>query len=416
MTITHVLAGASRRNRAEAVNYAPDAPFRPALMPSTVTDTILDDMHPRTAGEPIVVGLSGGVDSSVAAATLERHGARVTGLFMKNWEEDDDEQCSATEDLADATAVAKTLGIPLRTVNFATEYWDRVFETFLSEHEAGRTPNPDILCNREIKFKEFVDHAHALGADIVATGHYVQRAQREDYVALMRGADPAKDQSYFLHALGQEALEVARFPVGGLMKPEVRAQARALSLATQDKRDSTGICFIGERPFRQFLERYVKRHPGPMLTPDGKQVGTHQGLPFYTIGQRKGLGIGGRAGDSGDAWYVYAKDMQTNVLHVVQGHNHPLLFASGLEANDVNWISGQAPTEAFNATIKTRYRQKDIPCRVVPHSDLTMEVFLEQPARAVTPGQSAVLYDRRECLGGGVITQVHQHARSAAHG
>ena len=376
----------------------------------------LDDAQPRTRGEPIVVGLSGGVDSSVAAALLHQHGAKLTGLFMKNWEEDDDEQCSAAEDLADANAVAKSLGIPLRTVNFATEYWDRVFATFLAEHEAGRTPNPDILCNREIKFKEFVDHAHSLGADTVATGHYVQRAQRDGYIALMRGADVSKDQSYFLHALGQDALEVSRFPVGGLLKSAVRANARQLGLQTQDKRDSTGICFIGERPFREFLERYVARSPGPMVSPDGRQVGTHQGLPFYTIGQRKGLGIGGSAGDSGEAWYVYAKHMDTNILGVVQGHDDPLLFADGLSAADFNWIAGRIPAQSFRATIKTRYRQQDIPCHVEAASDGTIDVRFEHPSRAVTPGQSAVLYDGQECLGGGVITHVHKDEQLPHHG
>jgi tRNA-uridine 2-sulfurtransferase len=376
----------------------------------------VDDTRPRTNRERIVVGLSGGVDSSVAAALLNQHGAQLTGLFMKNWEEDDDEHCSAAQDLADATSVANALGIPLRTVNFATEYWDRVFATFLAEHEAGRTPNPDILCNREIKFKEFVDHAHSLGADTVATGHYVRRAQRDGYIALMRGADAGKDQSYFLHALGQDALAVARFPVGALRKPEVRTHARQLRLQTQDKRDSTGICFIGERPFREFLERYVARNPGPIVAPDGHQVGTHQGLPFYTIGQRRGLGIGGSAGDSGEAWYVYAKHMDTNVLGVVQGHDDPLLFADGLRACEFNWIAGRAPAQSFRATIKTRYRQKDIPCHVEPTSDGTIEVRFDHPSRAVTPGQSAVLYCGQECLGGGVITHVHKDEQLPVHG
>lgn len=386
------------------------------IMQAAVIDAVIDDSGPRAPDEPIVVGLSGGVDSSVAAALLQQGGARLTGLFMKNWEEDDDEQCSAAEDLADATAVAATLDIPLRTVNFATEYWDRVFATFLAEHEAGRTPNPDILCNREIKFKEFVDHAESLGATTVATGHYVRRAQRADYIALLRGVDHGKDQSYFLHALGQDALEVARFPVGGLEKSQVRSKARALSLRTQDKRDSTGICFIGERPFREFLERYVARKPGPMLTPAGTEVGTHQGLPFYTIGQRKGLGIGGRPDDSGDAWYVYAKDLRSNVLGVVQGHDHPLLFADGLRAHECNWIRGNTPRASFKATIKTRYRQRDIACHVEPSSDNTIEVWFDQPCRAVTPGQSAVLYDQDECLGGGVITQALNHSVPAQDG
>ena len=385
-------------------------------MPLTSNKHYINDVAPTVDDEHMVVGLSGGVDSSVAAALLNQHGAQLTGLFMKNWEEDDDEQCSAAEDLADATAVAQALNIPLRTVNFATEYWDQVFATFLAEHKAGRTPNPDILCNREIKFKEFVDHAHSLGAETVATGHYVRRAQGDGYIALMRGADPRKDQSYFLHALGQDALTVARFPVGGLLKSEVRTSARQLGLQTQDKRDSTGICFIGERPFREFLERYVARNHGPMLAPDGRQVGVHQGLPFYTIGQRKGLGIGGSSGDSGEAWYVYAKHMDTNILGVVQGHDDPLLFADGLHATDFNWVSGHVPTRAFNATIKTRYRQRDIPCHVEPSSDGTIEVRFEHPSRAVTPGQSAVLYDDEECLGGGVITQVHKDKQLPKYG
>jgi tRNA-uridine 2-sulfurtransferase len=366
--------------------------------------------------EHVVVGFSGGVDSSVAAALLIERGFHVTGLFMKNWEEDDDETCSAAEDLADAQTVADRLNIELRTVNFATEYWDRVFEQFLLEHRAGRTPNPDILCNREIKFKEFLDHAQSLGGARVATGHYVSSAERDGYTALLRGADRNKDQSYFLHALGQDALRSALFPIGEMQKAEVRAHARRLGLVTHDKRDSTGICFIGERPFREFLERYIPRQVGPIQTPQGREIGQHMGLAFYTLGQRQGLGIGGLRGADNSPWYVYEKDMINNVLGVVQGHDHPLLFSTGLRAHDANWVCGVAPLEAFRATVKTRYRQTDVGCTVQPLPDNQFELRFDQPQRAVTPGQSAVIYQHDECLGGGVINQTQALAASATHG
>ncbi len=370
-------------------------------------------MHASTAqtapeNNTIVVGLSGGVDSSVSAALLVEAGYRVTGLFMKNWEEDDDEACSAAEDLNDATQVAERLGIPLRTVNFATEYWDRVFERFLAEHRAGRTPNPDILCNREIKFNEFVAHAETLGASVVATGHYVRSVARDHYVALLRGVDHNKDQSYFLHALGQDALRTAAFPIGEMHKSEVRERARSLGLATHDKRDSTGICFIGERPFKEFLSRYIEHTPGPMVSPEGKPVGQHHGLAFYTLGQRQGLGIGGRQGASQEPWYVYGKDLDSNTLHVLQGHDHPLLHCVDVWIDDTNWISGHAPVEPFVATAKTRYRQTDQPCQVIPLSDTTARLSFVTPQRAVTPGQSAVIYLGEECLGGGVITRTER--------
>ena len=370
----------------------------------------------NNSAEHIVVGFSGGVDSSVAAALLLEQGYTVTGLFMKNWEEDDDdEHCSAASDLADANTVAERLGIELRTVNFATEYWDRVFEQFLLEHLAGRTPNPDILCNREIKFREFLEHAQTLGGARVATGHYVSSAQRDSHIALLRGADTNKDQSYFLHALGQDALQQSIFPIGHLHKPDVRAQAQRLGLVTHNKRDSTGICFIGERPFREFLERYIPRQHGAIEAADGRTIGEHIGLPFYTLGQRQGLGIGGLRGSDNSPWYVYAKDLDRNVLCVVQGHEHPLLFSTALQAHDVNWISGIQPRAAFRATAKTRYRQADVGCIVEPHADGQVRVEFDMSQRAVTPGQSVVIYAGDECLGGGVINALEAtHLDSSA--
>jgi tRNA-specific 2-thiouridylase len=343
----------------------------------------------------VVVGMSGGVDSSVAALLLKRAGHDVVGLFMKNWEDDDnDEYCSTREDLIDAAAAADAIGIELEAVNFAAEYKDRVFAEFLREYQAGRTPNPDVLCNAEIKFKAFLDHAMRLGAEKIATGHYA----RTDGTRLLRGVDASKDQSYFLHRLNQAQLSRVLFPVGELKKSEVRRIALEAGLPNHAKKDSTGICFIGERPFREFLNRYLPKIPGPIKTPDGKIVGEHIGLAFYTIGQRKGIGIGG----AGDAWYVAEKRVPENELVVVQGHDHPLLMKSSLRAQDTSWTSGRSPA-AGSHSAKTRYRQADAAC-TLSSTDTGIKVDFTAPQWAVTPGQSVVLYDGEVCLGGGVIT------------
>lgn len=352
----------------------------------------------------VVVGLSGGVDSTVAALLLQRRGHAVTGLFMKNWEEDDDAgYCAAAEDLADATAIAGQLGIPLHTVNFAAEYWDRVFERFLAEYRAGRTPNPDVLCNSEIKFRAFLDHARGLGARRIATGHYARTDRRSDGIHLLKGRDPAKDQSYFLHRLDQEQLASALFPLGGLTKTEVRGIARELGLATSDKRDSTGICFIGEQPFRAFLGRFLPAQPGDIRTTDGALLGRHHGLMYYTLGQRKGLGIGGRRDGNEAPWYVVEKDLEHNILVVAQGVDHPLLFSAGVTVGDVHWIAPTPPPMPLRCMAKIRYRQADQPCRLTPLEDARLLVTFERPQRAATPGQYAVFYDGEACLGGGVI-------------
>ena len=347
----------------------------------------------------VVVGMSGGVDSSVTAYLLQQQGHQVTGLFMKNWDEDDGtEYCTAIEDLADAQAVADKLGIELKTVNFAAEYWDEVFEHFIEEYQAGRTPNPDILCNREIKFKAFLDYARTLGAEAIATGHYVRRTEQGH---LLRGLDGNKDQSYFLHALSTAQVSSALFPVGELEKPEVRRIAEEQGFVTARKKDSTGICFIGERRFSDFLKRYVHSAPGDIVTPEGDRVGQHQGLSFYTLGQRQGLGIGGLRNYPDEPWFVADKDMQNNQLIAVQGAQHPLLMSKHLWVRDMNWI-GEAPDDAFHCTIKVRYRSPDVACSVAPHEGGWRATF-EQPEWAVTPGQSAVLYNGERCLGGGVI-------------
>jgi tRNA-specific 2-thiouridylase len=347
----------------------------------------------------VVVGMSGGVDSSVAALLLKRAGHDVVGLFMKNWEDDDnDEYCSTREDLIDAAAAADVIGIELEAVNFAAEYKDRVFADFLREYSAGRTPNPDVLCNAEIKFKAFLDHAMRLGAEKIATGHYA----RTDGVRLLRGKDAQKDQSYFLHRLSQAQLSRVLFPVGEMKKSEVRSLALEAGLPNHAKKDSTGICFIGERPFREFLNRYLPKVPGPIKTADGMLVGEHIGLAFYTIGQRKGIGIGGLSKLSGDAWYVAEKRVASNELVVVQGHDHPLLMKRSLRAEDTSWTSGRPPAQASH-TAKTRYRQADAACRLTA-SDTGISVDFDAPQWAVTPGQSVVLYDQEVCLGGGVIT------------
>jgi tRNA-specific 2-thiouridylase len=352
----------------------------------------------------IVVGMSGGVDSAVAALLLKRAGHDVVGLFMKNWEDDDhDEYCSTREDLIDAVSAAEKIGIDIEAVNFAAEYRERVFASFLAEYKAGRTPNPDVLCNAEIKFKAFLDHAMKLGAERIATGHYARVEAREGSFVLMKGSDPSKDQSYFLHRLTQAQLARTMFPVGHLLKSEVRRIAREAGLPNHAKRDSTGICFIGERPFREFLSRYIPRDPGPMVTDDGRRIGEHQGLMFYTIGQRQGLGIGGRRDAASDPWYVAAKDLGSNTLTVVQGHDHPLLLRERLGAADPSWVSGAAPASGEALAAKTRYRQADSACAVRSSGESGFELEFATPQWAVTPGQSAVLYRGDTCLGGGII-------------
>jgi len=349
----------------------------------------------------VVVGMSGGVDSSVAALLLKRQGCDVVGLFMKNWEDDDtDEYCSTRQDLIDAAAAADVIGIELEAVNFAAEYKERVFADFLREYAAGRTPNPDVLCNAEIKFKAFLDHAMRLGAEKIATGHYARIGLAKDGIQLLRGKDAGKDQSYFLHRLTRAQLSRVMFPVGELKKSEVRRIALEAGLPNHAKKDSTGICFIGERPFREFLNRYLPRQPGPMIDADGKVIGEHIGLVFYTIGQRKGIGVGG----AGEPWYVAEKRMASNELVVVQGHEHPLLMKRSLAAADTSWVAGAAPAEASSHTAKTRYRQADSPCQVTKVVESEIRVDFPSPQWAVTPGQSVVLYDGDACLGGGVIT------------
>ncbi len=353
----------------------------------------------------VIVGMSGGVDSSVSALLLQQQGYHVEGLFMKNWEEDDGtEYCTAREDLADAQAVAEKLGIKLHTANFAAEYWDNVFEHFLAEYQAGRTPNPDILCNREIKFRAFLDYALTLGADYIATGHYVRRQQSADHTLLLKGLDANKDQSYFLHAVGEQELARALFPIGELQKNAVREIAAEHNLITHDKKDSTGICFIGERRFKDFLARYLPAQPGVMENNEGAVLGQHQGLMYHTLGQRQGLGIGGVSGAEG-AWYVADKDLERNVLVVVQGNDHPRLFKHGLRARQLYWIDTDGPALPLRCRAKTRYRQADQDCLVRPLATGGIEVVFDQPQRAVTPGQSVVFYQGDVCLGGGIIDE-----------
>ena len=361
----------------------------------------------------IVVGLSGGVDSAVTAHLLKQQGHEVVGIFMKNWEDDDDsEYCSSNIDFIDAASVADVLGIEIEHVNFAADYKDRVFAEFLREYQAGRTPNPDVLCNAEIKFKAFLDHAMRLGAEKIATGHYARvrfNAASERY-ELLRGLDPAKDQSYFLHRLNQQQLAKTMFPVGELHKTEVRRIADEIGLPNAKKKDSTGICFIGERPFREFLNRYISKEPGPIKDDRGRKLGEHQGLSFYTLGQRQGLGIGGvkekgaqRGSGDHSPWFVARKDVEKNTLWVVQGHDHPWLLSSTLAAGDASWVSGEAPAPGGYGS-KARYRQADAPCRMDELAgEAGFSLRFSEPQWAVTPGQSAVLYDGERCLGGGVI-------------
>ncbi|RLA23586.1 MAG: tRNA 2-thiouridine(34) synthase MnmA [Gammaproteobacteria bacterium] len=356
----------------------------------------------------VIVGMSGGVDSSVAAALLIEQGHNVTGLFMKNWDEDDGtEYCTAIEDLADAQQVCDRLGIPLKTVNFAAEYWDNVFETFLQEYRAGRTPNPDILCNKEIKFKAFLDYAKDLGADFIATGHYTRVDQQAGEYRLLKGVDSNKDQSYFLYTLGQEALSKTLFPIGELEKPEVRRLAEKYDFDNSRKKDSTGICFIGERKFRDFLKRYIPAQPGKMHDPEGNFIGNHQGLMYYTLGQRRGLDIGGRKEASDDPWYVVGKDLENNILIIAQGHHHPLLFKTHLEATTLDWTSNKPAKDSFRCYAKTRYRQQEQACLVEIIGEDRCKVTFDEPQRAITPGQSVVFYLAEQCLGGGVIEMAY---------
>ena len=364
-------------------------------------------------GMKVVVGMSGGVDSAVAALLLKQQGYAVTGLFMKNWEDDDDDEyCSTRQDLVDVASVCDVLGIDLEVVNFSKEYKDRVFADFLHEYEAGRTPNPDILCNSEIKFKDFLDHAVKLGADKIATGHYAGVREwtsdgRTEF-QLLKADDGTKDQSFFLYRLNQSQLSRAIFPLGDVYKRDVREIAERAGLHVHDKKDSTGICFIGERPFREFLMRYLPTKPGEIRSlDDNSLIGEHQGLMYHTIGQRKGLNIGGIKGNDHagehEAWYVAAKDMQANVLYAVQGHAHPALQRERLIAGDLNWISGRAPRTHWVYAAKPRYRTSDQPCEIDSLTDAQAEIAFAAPQWAVTPGQSVVVYESRVCLGGGII-------------
>ena len=351
----------------------------------------------------VIVGMSGGVDSSVAALLLKDQGYQVEGLFMKNWDEDDGtDYCTAKVDLADAQSVADRLGIKLHSANFAAEYWDGVFEHFLSEYRSGRTPNPDILCNREIKFRAFLDYAVQLGADYIATGHYVRREPEGAEIGLRKGLDNSKDQSYFLHQVGHAELAQSLFPLGAMQKSEVRKIAVQAGFDNARKKDSTGICFIGERRFSDFLERYLPAQPGAIEDDDGQVLGEHRGLMYHTIGQRQGLGIGGMAERREAPWYVIKKDLERNVLVVAQGNEHPALFSSSLTVQDIFWIAGNAPTLPLRCRAKVRYRQPDQDC-VLQASDQGFQVAFVDSQRAVTPGQSVVFYSGESCLGGGVI-------------
>ena len=356
----------------------------------------------NTATE-VMLGVSGGVDSSVSALLLKQQGYQVSGLFMQNWDEEDDGECRAEQDRKDALAVCGKLGIPFFSRNFAKTYWSEVFSHFLSEYQVGRTPNPDVLCNREIKFKTFLDEAKVLGAGKIATGHYAQIRERDGAFELVRGADAGKDQSYFLHQLGQEQLSATLFPIGHLPKPQVRELARSAGFGTADKKDSTGICFIGERDFRDFLSQYIPARAGEIRSVDGERVGEHAGVCYYTLGQREGLHIGGIRGRAAAPWFVVGKDVIGNILYVDQGIDSLWLHSSRLRSEPAHWVSGKAPADEFRCTAKTRYRQQDVDCRVQVQADGGLNVFFDQAQRAVTPGQSLVLYQGDVCLGGAII-------------
>lgn len=350
----------------------------------------------------VIIGMSGGVDSSVSALHLKEQGYDVHGVFMKNWQDDDD-QCSAEADAKDAKAVCDHLGIPLSIVNFSQNYWDLVFQYFLDEYQAGRTPNPDILCNKEIKFKAFLDHALSLGADFIATGHYVQCDERDGAYRLLKGLDPNKDQSYFLYTLNQDALSKSLFPVGSLEKAKVRERAKEAGLVTFSKKDSTGICFIGERKFKSFLQSYLPAKPGDIETDEGVKVGHHDGLMYYTLGQRKGINVGGLKGYDEAPWYVLEKDIVRNILIIGQNESHPKLFKRTLQANQCHWVSGKPPAIPSKLSAKVRYRQADQACTITTLNKDVISVEFDEPQRAITPGQSVVLYDEQSCLGGAVI-------------
>lgn len=362
----------------------------------------------RKTGDKIMVAMSGGVDSSVSALLLQQQGLDIAGMFMKNWEEDDRlGECAAEQDVADARRVADSLGITLHSRNFAFEYWDKVFAEFLNEYRVGRTPNPDILCNREIKFKTFLEHAEDLGAQKIATGHYVRTDCKDGKHRLLRGLDHNKDQSYFLYAVGHQQLAKTLFPVGELHKPEVRTLAKKARFAVHDKKDSTGICFIGERNFTAFLGTYLPAQPGEIQTGDGQVIGEHRGLMFHTIGQRQGLGIGGVKGFEEQAWYVLHKDLENNILFVGQGHDHPWLLSTELEASQLAWVAEAAPPAQTSLTAKVRYRQHDQPVKIKNIDQGRMQLEFQEPQRAITPGQSVVLYDGEVCLGGGIIESMN---------
>lgn len=381
-----------------------------------VRDSLVATMRKR---ERVVVGMSGGVDSSVAAWLLKQQGYEVVGVFMKNWEDDDtDEFCTSREDLVDAASVADVIGIELQAVNFASEYRERVFAQFLREYRAGRTPNPDVLCNSEIKFAAFLDYARTLGADSIATGHYarvVHPSGRDGRVELWKAVDASKDQSYFLHRLTQAQLAPVLFPLGEMHKRDVREIARREGIPTWAKRDSTGICFIGERPFREFLARYLPRNPGPIVTAEGKRIGDHEGLAYYTLGQRQGLRIGG-VRDAGDApWFVAGKDASTNALVAVQGHDHPALYRRDVDAIDMHWIAGSAPMLPASLHAKTRYRMADAACTLTDLEGSAVQARFEVPQWSPTPGQYLVIYDGERCLGGGVIVHSVEAVACAEH-
>ncbi|MEB3102001.1 tRNA 2-thiouridine(34) synthase MnmA [Ferviditalea candida] len=364
-------------------------------------------MNKSKAETRIVVGMSGGVDSSVSALLLKQQGYDVIGIFMKNWDDTDEfGHCTAEEDAEDVRRVCGQIGIPYYTVNFEEEYKNKVFAYFLDEYQKGRTPNPDVMCNREIKFGEFLNKAMQLGADFIATGHYARIDVLEGRYRLLRGIDPNKDQSYFLHLLGQSQLSKAMFPIGHLPKSQVREIASRAGLATARKKDSTGVCFIGERNFREFLSAYLPAQPGQIRTLDGEVKGTHEGLMYYTLGQRQGLGIGGSG--TGEPWFVAEKDLSGNILYVAQGAKHPALFSRGLLAADVHWISNEAPEDAFRCTAKFRYRQPDQGVAIFRKADGAWDVVFDQPQKAITPGQAVVFYQGEECLGGGTIDQVYR--------
>ena len=359
--------------------------------------------------EKIIVGLSGGVDSSVAALLLLQQGYEVEGLFMKNWDEQSpDGRCMWEADVEDAMHVSEVLGITLNTVNLAIDYWDNVFSHFISEYKNGRTPNPDVLCNQEIKFKAFMELAMEQGADRIATGHYARITHEQGKYHLLKGRDENKDQSYFLCRLGQAQLAKSLFPIGGMKKPVVRKLARDHGLITHDKKDSTGICFVGERDFREFLSRYIPKQPGDILSPDGKVLGHHDGVFYYTLGQRQGLGIGGVRGKGESPWYVVGKDIKNNILYAAQGHDHPLLFSRGLISHSMHWVTGEPPAMPLHCMAKTRYRQPDQPCTVEMDKKNECRVTFKTAQRAVTPGQYFVLYDGAYCMGGGVIESTWQ--------